>query len=392
MTALAATTFEELPIGAIAPHPQQVRHDLGTPEQMDEMAASIAELGIVEPLIVAPPFSAKGRKTSWRYTLIAGQRRLVGAVAAELTTVPCMVRHDLDTPAKQLLVMQIENDHRKGLRVTEQADGYQALFELDMAPALIAKKLGRTRAFVEGRLSISGLPARARDGVDHGQLTIADALELAAFTDPDVVEDLARFVGTASWVWRLHEAKGDRDRAQAAKNTPPKGPAKLVEDVPAPATDVPTAVGTDPADPAPEVIPDGRTARAALLRTLDTAARVRHAHLAKVITAGETDVALVIARARVTQAAKDALYDQSVVDRVLCPVGPDYVATIKAMTLPQAVIALDVLLGLARDADLARSASAWRQTSTAGWRQHLAAVLGYTWSAAEVELLGDDPS
>jgi len=102
---------------------------------MDEMAASIAELGIVEPLIVAPPFSAKGRKTSWRYTLIAGQRRLVGAVAAELTTVPCMVRHDLDTPAKQLLVMQIENDHRKGLRVTEQADGYQALFELDMAPA-----------------------------------------------------------------------------------------------------------------------------------------------------------------------------------------------------------------------------------------------------------------
>ena len=209
MTALTATTtFEELPIGSIAPHPQQVRHDLGTPEQMEEMADSIAELGIVEPLIVAPPFTAKGRKTSWRYTLIAGQRRLVGAVTAELATVPCLIRHDLDTPAKQLLVMQIENDHRKGLRVTEQADGYQALFELDMAPALIAKKLGRTRAFVEGRLSISGLPARARDGVDHGQLTIADALELAAFADPVVVEDLARFVGTPSWVWRLHEAKG----------------------------------------------------------------------------------------------------------------------------------------------------------------------------------------
>ena len=100
--------------------------------------------------------------------------------------------------------------------------------------------------------------------------------------------------------------------------------------------------------------------------------------------------ALTIARSRVAQAAKDALYDQSVVDRVLCPVGPDYGATIRAMTLPQAVIALDVLAGLTRDADLARSASAWRQKYTEGWRQHLDVVLGYHWSPAELELLGQE--
>jgi ParB-like chromosome segregation protein Spo0J len=271
--------------------------------------------------------------------------------------------------------MLIENGHRKDLTVTEEADGYQALMEFpDYTPTLIAKKLGRTRTYVEGRLTLAHLPEQARNGVDRGQLTISDALELAAFTDLGVVEELAKSVGTRDWSWKLNQAKGDVARAkEAAENPAPPAAA----DKPAPAEATPEQVNQ---------IPEGRTARATLLRTLDTAARCRHDYLAGVITEGDTDIALSIARARVAQAATAAFCSPSVIERIL---GPNRERTIRAMTLPQAVIALDVIGGLQRDTDLLQSASAWRQSHTKGWRHTLGTVYGYEWSPAELELMGD---
>ncbi len=382
------TTLEEIPLTSIAPHPRNVRRHLGTEAEMAELADSIRANGIIEPLIVGNPFrtSAKGNgpPKDWRYTLITGHRRLVGALDAGRSSVPCIVRHDLDTPAKQAEAMLVENSHRKDLTVTEEADGYQELMSFDgYTPAVIAKKLGRSKAFVTGRLSLAGLPERARECVDGGQLSITDALELAAFTDPAIVAELSEYVGTRDWSWRLNQAKGDLARAQAARENPPPAPPDPVETI-----SDPPAAAAEPADRASrdtKVIPEGRTTRAALIRTLDTAARVRHAHLARVIATGDTAIALAIARTRVAQAAKDAFYDQEVVTRVL---GPDHDRTIKAMTMAQAVIALDVLAGLSRDANLAQSASAWRQDYTSGWREHLSGALGYEWSPAEVELLG----
>ncbi len=374
-TTVHKTTFEEIPLGSIRPHPRNARHDLGTPEKQQEMAASIREVGIIEPLVVAAPL-----KSSWRYTVIAGHRRLNGAIDAQLETVPCIIRHDLDTPEKQLETMLIENGHRKDLTVTEEADGYQALMSFpDYTPTLIAKKLGRTRTYVEGRLSLAHLPEQARNGVDRGQLTISDALELAGFTDLGVVEELARSVGTRDWSWKLNQAKGDIARAKEAAENP----------IP-----IQSAIHKpDPADVYPEAdpehvnqIPEGRTARATLLRTLDTAARCRHDYLAGVITEGDTDIALTIARARVRQAAEAMFYDPAIMTKVL---GAGYDRRIRTMTLPQAMIALDVIGGLQRDMDLARSASAWRQSCNKGWLHTLGTVYGYEWSPAELELMGD---
>jgi ParB/RepB/Spo0J family partition protein len=372
MTAPTKTTFKEIPIGSLAPHPRNARHNLGTQQEQDELTASIREAGIIEPLVVAAPL-----KSSWRYTVIAGHRRLNSAVDAELETVPCIIRHDLDTAEKQLETMLIENGHRKGLTVTEEADGFQSLMEFpNYNPTLIAKKLGRTRAFVEGRLTLVHLPEQAREGVDHGQLTISDALELAAFTDLAVVEELAAFVGTRDWSWKLNEAKGDIARAKEdAENPAPVQPAVIAKCAPTEA--IPAEVNQ---------IPEGRNARATLLRTLDTAARVRHQYLAEVITEGDADIALTIARARVHQASQAMFYDPAIMSKVL---GVGYERRIRTMTLPQAVIALDVLGGLQRDMDLARSASAWRQSHTKGWRHTLGTIFGYEWSPAELELMGD---
>lgn len=368
-TAVHKTTFEEIPIGSLAPHPRNARHDFGTAIQQEEMAASIKEVGIIEPLVVAAPL-----KHSWRYTLIAGHRRLNGAVDAGLDTVPCIIRHDLDTPEKQLETMLIENGHRKDLTVTEEADGYQALMEFpDYTPTLIAKKLGRTRTYVEGRLTLAHLPEQARNGVDRGQLTISDALELAAFTDLGVVEELAKSVGTRDWSWKLNQAKGDIARAKEAADNPAPEPAAKS----APTEAKPAEVNQ---------IPEGRTARATLLRTLDTAARCRHQHLAEVITEGDIDIALSVARGRVRQAAEAMFYDPAIMTKVL---GAGYERRIRTMTLPQAMIALDVIGGLQRDMDLARSESAWRSSQTKGWRHTLGTTYGYEWSPAELELMGD---
>jgi ParB/RepB/Spo0J family partition protein len=374
-TTVHKTTFEEIPLGSIRPHPRNARHDLGTPEKQQEMAASIREVGIIEPLVVAAPL-----KSSWRYTVIAGHRRLNGAIDAQLETVPCIIRHDLDTPEKQLETMLIENGHRKDLTVTEEADGFQALMEFpNYTPTLIAKKLGRTRTYVEGRLTLAHLPEQARNGVDRGQVTISDALELAGFTDLAVVEELAKAIGTRDWSWKLNQAKGDIARAkEAAENPPPKSEEH--------SDSTGVAETAQENNQPPHVIPEGRTARASLLRTLDTAARCRHDYLAGVITEGDTDIALTIARARVRQAAEAMFYDPAIMTKVL---GAGYDRRIRTMTLPQAMIALDVIGGLQRDMDLARSASAWRQSCNKGWLHTLGTVYGYEWSPAELELMGD---
>lgn len=358
------TTFEEIPLASIAHHPRNVRRNLGTQAEREEMAASIREVGIIEPLVVAAPLHA-----SWRYTLIAGHRRHLGAEDAGRETAPCLIRHDLDTPQKQLEVMLIENGHRKGLTVIEEADAFQELMTFpDYTPAVLAKKIGRTRGFIEGRLSIVHLPEKARHGIDQGQITISDALALAAFTDLAVIEDLSQYVGTRVWAWKLCQAQGDvaRAKAEAENPTPP-----------------PT---TEPAPPPVNQIPEGRTARAEQLRNLDTAARTRHQHLADVITDGDCDIALTIARGRLIQAARAALCDPEIVTRVL---GDNYERRIRRLTLPQTFIALDVIAGLQRDTDLAQSASAWRQTSTAGWRHTLGTIFGYEWSDVELALMGD---
>jgi ParB/RepB/Spo0J family partition protein len=371
------TTFEEIPIASIAPHPRNARHNFGTAIEQAEMADSIREVGIIEPLVVAAPL-----KKSWRYTLIAGHRRLNGAVDAKLETVPCIIRHDLDSPQKQLEVMLIENGHRKDLTVTEEADAYQELMTFpDYTPTLLAKKVGRTRAYVENRLSIAHLPENARHSIDHGQLTIADALELAGFTDLAVVEELAEHVGTASWTWRLNQAKGDRARAQEPKEKPPYPPESGILNH----KQLKEALAERDAAGAVNTIPEGRTAREGLLRTLDTAARVRHQHLASVIDEGDDTIAITIARTRLLQAAKGALYDPEIINRV---VGHNYERHIRNFTLAQAVIALDILAGLQRDTELARTASAWKQSHTAGWRNTLGTIFGYEWSDAELELMG----
>ena len=138
----------ELPISAIVPNPNQPRQIFNEAE-LEELAHSIAQLGILQPLSV--------RRTAAGWELIAGERRLRAAQRAGLSTVPCLpVETDEDTSA---LLALVENIQRKDLDVWEEAAALKQLidrFHLSQEDA--ARKVGKSQSAVANKLRLLKLP------------------------------------------------------------------------------------------------------------------------------------------------------------------------------------------------------------------------------------------
>jgi len=163
------TTLTTLPLDQIYAHPRNVRRTVG---DVDELAASIKGVGILQPLTVAPQ--------DGRYIVIAGHRRLAGAQAAGLTEVPCVVREDLtDDLAAQLAAQLVENLQRSDLTVMEEADAYAQLELLGVKEAAIAKTTGRSRATVHQRILLAGLPTERREQYETNSLSLEGAVKCA---------------------------------------------------------------------------------------------------------------------------------------------------------------------------------------------------------------------
>lgn len=164
------TTLEDIPLGRLLPHGSNPRVELG---DLDDLAESIKAQGILQPLIVAP-------LNGTQYTIIAGHRRHAAAKKAGLLNVPCEIREDLDTPAKQLVAILVENTQRRDLTVVEEGDAYTQLVAFSgWTQAKAAKETGRDAKTVKARIAISKLPDKARSKIASGQATLADALILA---------------------------------------------------------------------------------------------------------------------------------------------------------------------------------------------------------------------
>ncbi|HSS19362.1 MAG TPA: ParB/RepB/Spo0J family partition protein [Pyrinomonadaceae bacterium] len=137
----------------IDPNPEQPRVDFG---DLTELTASIAEKGVLEPLLVKP-----SRETG-RWMIIAGERRFRAARAAGLTEVPC-VEMDIDAGSVAEIAL-IENMQRKDLTVWEEADGLLALCEkFGYTHEEVARKVGKSRSTVTEALSIAAIPQDVRD-------------------------------------------------------------------------------------------------------------------------------------------------------------------------------------------------------------------------------------
>jgi len=194
-------TLELVAPSKIKPHTENVRAALG---DLDDLAASIAEQGILEPLVVAPT-----GHTKQPYLLIAGHRRLAAAKQAGLKQVPVVVRDDLDTLPKQLQAMLVENGHRANLTAVEEGAAYQQLLTFDgFTQKSVAQATGHPVTYVRERIKVTRLGDKARDRLAGGQITLADAVTLADFAeDPSLYARLERAIGTYNWTYEVTACK-----------------------------------------------------------------------------------------------------------------------------------------------------------------------------------------
>lgn len=169
-----------LAIASIAPHPNQPRRyfdDAG----LDELAASIAQRGVIQPVIVRPVGDGK-------YQLVAGERRWRAAQRAQLHEIPALIR-SLDEREVMALAL-IENLQREDLNPVEEARAYQRLADDEgLTQAEIARMVDKSRSHVANIQRLLGLPEAVLTLVEDGSLSMGHARALIGFED---AETLAR--------------------------------------------------------------------------------------------------------------------------------------------------------------------------------------------------------
>jgi len=170
-----AQAQEPLPGGAhlvavtnISPNPRQPRTIIDQ-EMLTELAASIREHGLIQPLIVT--------KQGDSYTLIAGERRWRAAQLAGLSTVPVIVKET--TPQEMLELAIIENIQRADLNAVEEALAYRALMDdFGLTQEEVADRVGKARSTVANLVRLLQLPAEAQQATLDGQISGAHAREI----------------------------------------------------------------------------------------------------------------------------------------------------------------------------------------------------------------------
>lgn len=164
----------EVPLNLIAANPHQPRKAFDE-DKLKELAASIKEHGIIQPLVLSAQESGEEQK----YALIAGERRLRAAHLAGLPTVPAVLR-EADGQGHLLLAL-IENVQRADLNPLETATAYQSLaLEFNLSHQEIGKKVGKSRTAVTNILRLLDLPDVVQQAVRKNQISMGHARALLA--------------------------------------------------------------------------------------------------------------------------------------------------------------------------------------------------------------------
>lgn len=221
-------TFAELPLDAIEPNPRQPRTAFDE-DQLGELATSIQQIGILQPVVVrpveAPPDPLTGHSHG-RFELVVGERRWRAARLAGLSHVPAIVKatHDDDLLRDALL----ENLHRSQLNPLEEAAAYrQLLDDFGCTQDELASRIGRSRPQVSNTLRLLRLPALVQRRVAAGVLSAGHARALLGLTDAAAMERLAqRIVAEGLSVRSVEEivAVGLAPPPSSARRTTPGGP------------------------------------------------------------------------------------------------------------------------------------------------------------------------
>ncbi len=160
-----------LPVEKVIPNPDQPRRHF-TREALEELAASIREKGIIQPLIVRPKDQGAGT-----YEIVAGERRWRAAQMAKLHEVPVVVREFSDTEVLEIAI--IENIQRADLNPVEEAMGYRQLMDrFGHTQEKLAEALSKSRSHIANLMRLLQLPEEVQDYLREGKLTAGHARAL----------------------------------------------------------------------------------------------------------------------------------------------------------------------------------------------------------------------
>ena len=177
-----SASVSSLSIGEIEPNRDQPRQNFDE-EALNELASSIAEHGVLQPLIVRP-------MPDGGYQLVAGERRWRAARIAGLTEVPVIVKTLTDSEVS--VIALIENLQRENLNPMEEAEGIQKLIdEFDFTQEQAAQKLGKSRSALTNTLRLMSLPEKVRDLVSDDFLSQGHARALLGINDKSKICDAA---------------------------------------------------------------------------------------------------------------------------------------------------------------------------------------------------------
>ncbi len=183
-----SSSLREVPIGSIKPNPRQPRVNFDE-DTMSSLAASIKELGVLQPVLVRQIGSAAADD----FELIAGERRWRAARRAGLQSIPVLVLTSDETQSLEQAL--VENLHRQDLNVLEEAAAYQQLIEeFGYTHDQVAKRVGKSRAAVTNILRLLQLPSGVQRLLSEGQISPGHARALLGTPDRGYQEMLAKAV------------------------------------------------------------------------------------------------------------------------------------------------------------------------------------------------------
>lgn len=196
----------DMPIDQLVENPDNPRKQIG---DVTDLAASIREQGIKQPLTVTPTgnMDIDGRET---YRIVIGHRRYTAAKQAGLTTVPVIIE-DM-TRRQEREVMLVENCQRSDLTPLEEADAYQGILDLGASVKDAARKTGRSTQFVRDRVKIARIPASVRTHDEHfSQASVSRLLAIAEFQGDQQAQNLLAETDDHDFNFELRRLRSKRD-------------------------------------------------------------------------------------------------------------------------------------------------------------------------------------
>jgi len=210
-TAAEEPELRDLPLELIRPNPEQPRTRFD-PASITSLAASIADAGIVQPLIVRP-------LPDGRYELIAGERRWRAAREAGVQTVPAIVRDEAE--ADRLQTALIENVAREDLSPVDEARACAALVEdLGLSKEELARRLGRSRSAISNLIRLLDLPDEVLELLASGELSEGHGRAILQVHGNDARRSLAREAAARGWSVRETERHAKGSTSPAPKLVP----------------------------------------------------------------------------------------------------------------------------------------------------------------------------